>query len=92
MLSIPDLIHRCMEQTTDAQSRAMLQDTLQKLQTLPQNGAAMTVTSDCAANIEQAAAAAQRGDKAQAMAIMQQILATPEGAALAQQLSFLLRQ
>lgn len=91
MLSIQDLIKNCMNQSTDPKSQTMMESALEKLQSSQPTVPAVTVTPECANLIEKAATAAQSGDKQQALSIMQEILATPEGSALAQQLKFLLR-
>ncbi len=90
MLSLEDLMQQCIAQNTDAQNRAALQAALQKLQSQTTD-TPMDISPDFAKQIEQAAAAAQTGDKGKALSMMQKMLSTPEGAALAEKLKSLLR-
>ncbi len=90
MISLEDLVQQCMAQNTDPQNRAALQTALQKLQSQASH-TPMDISPDFAKQIEQVAAAAQTGDKSKAFSMMQQMLSTQEGAALAEKLKSLLR-
>ncbi|NCB28674.1 MAG: hypothetical protein EOM63_02780 [Clostridia bacterium] len=90
MIDVNDLAKRCQDSVTDPQARAAMQKAMEQLKGGAGEQLARSIPPAYASSIERAAQAAQRGDKTAAMAAMQEILATPEGAALAQKLQFLL--
>ncbi|MGN1007910.1 MAG: hypothetical protein ACI4PV_03105 [Butyricicoccus sp.] len=83
MTDANELMRRLMAQSGGQQAIEKLQRTLQA-------GAgqelAKQIDPATASRIERAAQAAQTGDKAAAQAVLREILATPQGAALAAQL------
>lgn len=89
MMDLNELARRCQQNVTDPQARATLDQAVRTLQSGAGRQLAQNITPDTAARIEQAAQSAQAGDKAGALRAVSDILSTPEGAALAQQLQFL---
>ena len=74
----------------DPQARAALDSLMQHAQSPDGKRIARSIPPACAGQIEQAAAAAQRGDMNAAKAALSQMMHTPEGADLARQLQFLM--
>ncbi len=89
MIDVNDLAKRWQDSVTDPQARAAMDKAMEQLKGGMGEQLARSIPPACAASIERAAQAAQRGDQAAAMSAMQEVLSTPEGAALAQQLQFL---
>lgn len=90
MIDMNELARRCMGSATDDKTRAALQKIMSAANTADGKQIASSVPSSCAKQIEQAAQAAQRGDKAAAMQAVNSLLATPDGAKIAKQLKFLM--
>lgn len=91
MIDANELMRRLKRQGGDAQMQAALE----RLQTMLQNNDTSmhkNIDSATAARIERAAHAAQAGDQKAAQAAIAEIVATPEGAALAAQLRRMLGQ
>lgn len=90
MIDINDLARRCQGSMNDPQARAALEKAMKEIKSGAGRQLSQNITPDTAKHIERAASAAQAGDKAGAMKAVSEILATPEGAALAKQLQFLI--
>lgn len=88
MINIDALIKQCMASTTDSSSRAVLQKVLLAAQKNPKQTPQISAAN--AALVEQAAQAAQRGDKQAASAAISSLLGTAEGAAIAKQIQTLI--
>lgn len=90
MMDLSELARRCQQNVTDPQARATIDEAVRRMQSGAGRQMAQNITPGTAAQIERAAQAAQSGDKAAAMQAIQQMLNTPDGAALAKQLQFLM--
>ncbi|MGE4549264.1 MAG: hypothetical protein AB7C89_06910 [Intestinibacillus sp.] len=74
----------------DPQTRAALEQLMQQARSIDGQRIAQNISASCASQIEQAAAAAQRGDLNSAKDAITQMMNSPEGADLARQLQFLM--
>lgn len=90
MIDVNDLARRCQSSMNDPQARAAMEQAMRQLKGGAGKQFAQNITPDTAKRIERAAQAAGSGDKAGAMQALSDILGTPEGAALAKQLQFLM--
>lgn len=72
------------------EARQALDQLVRKAQSADGQRLARNIPPHCAGQIEQAAMAAQRGDLDTAKSALSDLLGTPEGAALARQLQFLI--